>query len=74
MAVITPQSSQIHRLNGTAAELFAACAGEGASEEELLQTTLARYEVTPEEATQAIQAFLQDAVARGILEVVAPSP
>lgn len=79
MAVITPGTSEIHRLNGPASDLFHLCAGEGQTLAQLIHAVTARYEVDATSAEDDVRAFLQEALDRGLLEEItepepAPSP
>ncbi len=66
MAVITPLSSEIHRLNEIGAIIWKRCE-HGATQEELIGELLEQYDVSPEQATQDIKDFLDEATAKGIL-------
>ena len=68
MAVITPHSSEIHRLNAAGAVIWEACA-EGATRAQLLDALLDAYEVSPEVATADLNQFLDEATQKGILVV-----
>ncbi len=70
MAVITPRSSQIHRLNGVATEIWGLCGEEGgATRDELLEALAGIYSVTLEVLENDLDAFLKEATQKGILLV-----
>lgn len=66
MAVITPHSSEIHRLNETGAVIWERC-GEGATRDELIEALQARYEADREVLGHDVDAFLEEATRKGIL-------
>jgi len=67
MAVITPGTSEIHRLNDVAADIWELCAGEGATLEQLLQTLRDRYDVPDDVLRLDVATFLQFAIGKGLL-------
>lgn len=67
MAVITPGSSEIHRLNDVAAEIWAACAAQGATVDELVTALSERYDAPTDVLRHDVEAFLESAVHKGLL-------
>jgi ABC-type sulfate transport system substrate-binding protein len=68
-AVVTPTDSRLHILNEVGTRVWALCEGNGAAIDGIVEALLHEFEVTPEDARSATETFLEDAVARGILEV-----
>ncbi|MBH24484.1 MAG: hypothetical protein CMH57_08540 [Myxococcales bacterium] len=68
-AVITPRTSRIHRLNQVGAEVWRACEGGGATLDELVGVVAKRFVVDEERAREDIQAFLKDAIDKGLILV-----
>lgn len=76
MAVITPRSSEIHRLSGVAADIWERCGDAGATRAELIEALLGLYEISREALEADLDTFLGEATDKGILEVsrqVAPT-
>ncbi len=69
MAVITPRTSEIHRLNGVATELWERCVDPGATREQLIASLSDRYEVSRDRLEADVDAFLTEATAKGLLLV-----
>jgi hypothetical protein len=69
MAVITPQSSEIHRLNGVATHIWDRCAQEGATRDELLKTLKEVYDVKEDRLKADLDTFLAEATEKGLLVV-----
>jgi len=69
MAVITPQSSEIHRLNGVATQIWDHCAKDGATREELLEALQRVYDVATDRLEADLDAFLTEATEKGLLLV-----
>ncbi len=67
MAIITPHSSEIHRLNDTATTIWQKCDGQGATREELLETLLQTYNTNREILRADLDQFLAEAVSKGLL-------
>lgn len=66
MAIITPRSSDIHRLNATASAIWHRCE-EGATRSELVEDLLGQFEAQREQIEADVDHFLTDAIQKGIL-------
>ena len=69
MAVITPRTSEIHRLNGVATELWELCVEPGTTREQLIASLSDRYDVTRDRLEADVDAFLTEATSKGLLLV-----
>jgi hypothetical protein len=69
MAVITPRSSQIHRLNSVATTIWDRCADEGATRQELVEALTLVYDVAIDRLEEDLDTFLVEAMEKGILLV-----
>ena len=67
LAVITPGTSNIHRLNQVGAWLWQQCDGDGRTAVELIERLVTRYDVEVEQASEDVQAFLEEAQRKNIL-------
>ena len=67
LAVITPGTSNIHRLNEVGAWLWRVCEGEGRTVDELVEGLVARYEVGEAQARVDVLEFLVQASKKNIL-------
>jgi hypothetical protein len=68
-AVVTPADARLHILNEVGTRVWALCEGSGLAIEGIVEALVSEFEVTPEDARCATETFLEDAVARGILQV-----
>jgi len=69
MAVITPHSSEIHRLDGVATEIWHRCGEDGATRIELIEALVENYDAERETLETDLDAFLAEATQKGLLEV-----
>ena len=67
MAIITPGTSEIHRLNTVATTIWNLCEDPGATRRELLDGLLSSYDVSDEELATDLDGFLEEAIRKGIL-------
>ena len=68
MAVITPHSSEIHRLNGVAAEIWRCCES-GATRAQIMASLGDLYDVEDARLSADLDAFLDEATRKGLLLV-----
>lgn len=73
VAIITPRTAQVHRLNALGAAIWRRCEGSGVAMDELVAWTVARYEVDEETARADVERFVHDALDKGILVQADPA-
>lgn len=73
-AIVTPGDSRLHVLNGVGTRVWELCDHEGQTLEAIVAALVSEFRVDAEQAQQATEAFLKDALERGILTVHTPSP
>lgn len=66
MAVITPRSSEIHRLNPTATVIWDRCQ-DGATREQLIEALAEVFQASEGQLRQDVDLFLTEALQKGIL-------